>query len=162
MEHVSIDDVEPAAFGRDIDRRGLTDALGASDLAINYYQLDPGERLSEGLHTHMDQEEVFVVLDGEATFETADGEVTVEEDEVVRFDSGDFQSGKNDGDETLEVLALGAPRDSEDVRVPYQCPDCGHENLRAVPEDDGFRFDCPDCESDDVEPQDNTGGQIGP
>lgn len=167
MEHVAIDNVDAGALGQDIDRRGLTEPLGTSDLAINHYRLDPGERLSGGMHAHMDQEEVFVVLSGKVTFETADGDVTVGADEAIRFAPGDFQSGVNQGDDELRVLALGGPRDSEDVRVPQECPECDHENVRAVPADDGFDFVCPECGAeksggDDVDTQENEMGSIGP
>ena len=97
------------------------------------------------MHAHMDQEEVFVILEGEATFETMDGEVTVGEAEVIRFAPGEFQSGKNDSDEEVVAFAMGAPRDSEDVRLPQDCPECGHDNVRAIPGDDGFDFQCPEC-----------------
>ena len=145
MERVSIDEVEPNAFGSDVDRRGLSEPLGATDVAINHYRLDPGERFSGGLHAHMDQEEVFVVVEGEATFETLEEPVTVGAGEAVRFAPGEFQSGKNDGDEPVVALALGAPQDSEDVRIPQECPECGHENMRAIPGDDGFDLRCPEC-----------------
>jgi len=145
MEKVSIGDVEPNAFGSDIDRRGLSDPLGTTDLALNRYRLDPGERFSGGMHAHMDQEEVFVILEGEATFETMNGEVTVSEAEVIRFAPGEFQSGKNDSDGEVVAFAMGAPRDSEDVRLPQNCPECGHDNVRAIPGDDGFDLQCPDC-----------------
>ena len=145
MEKVSIGDVEPNAFGSDIDRRGLSDPLETTDLALNRYRLDPGERFSGGMHAHMDQEEVFVIVEGEATFETMDGEVTVGEAEVIRFAPGEFQSGKNDSDGEVVAFAMGAPRDSEDVRLPQDCPECGHDNVRAIPGDDGFDLQCPDC-----------------
>ena len=145
MEKVSIGDVEPNAFGSDIDRRGLSDPLETTDFALNRYRLDPGERFSGGMHAHMDQEEVFVIVEGEATFETMDGEVTVGEAEVIRFAPGEFQSGKNDSDGEVLAFAMGAPRDSEDVRLPQNCPECGHDNMRAIPGDDGFDLQCPDC-----------------
>ena len=145
MEKVSIGDVEPNAFGSDIDRRGLSDPLGTTDLALNRYRLDPGERFSGGMHAHMDQEEVFVIVEGEATFETMDGEITVGEAEVIRFAPGEFQSGKNDSDGEVVAFAMGAPRDSEDVRLPQNCPECGHDNVRAIPGDDGFDLQCPEC-----------------
>ena len=145
MEKVSIGDVEPDAFGSDIDRRGLSAPLETTDLALNRYRLDPGERFSGGMHAHMDQEEVFVIVEGEATFETMDGEVTVGEAEVIRFAPGEFQSGKNDSDGEVVAFAMGAPRDSEDVRLPQNCPECGHDNVRAIPGDDGFDLQCPDC-----------------
>ena len=145
MEKVSIGDVEANAFGSDIDRRGLSDPLGTTDLALNRYRLDPGERFSGGMHAHMDQEEVFVIVEGEATFETMNGEVTVSKGEVIRFAPGEFQSGKNDSDGEVVAFAMGAPRDSEDVRLPQNCPECGHDNVRAIPGDDGFGLQCPEC-----------------
>ena len=145
MEKVSIGDIEANAFGSDIDRRGLSDPLGMTDFALNRYRLDPGERFSGGMHAHMDQEEAFVILEGEATFETMDGEVTVGEAEVIRFAPGEFQSGKNDSDGEVVAFAMGAPRDSEDVRLPQDCPECGHDNVRAIPGDDGFDLQCPEC-----------------
>jgi uncharacterized cupin superfamily protein len=147
MEKVSIDEVEPAAMGSDIDRRGLSGPLGTEEFAINQYRLAPGERFSGGMHAHMDQEEVFVVVEGEAAFETPDGEVPVEAGEAVRFAPGEFQSGYNDGDEELLAFAMGAPKASEDVRVRQECPDCGNENMRAVPSEDGegFALVCPEC-----------------
>ncbi len=165
MEHVSIDEVEPTALGSDVDRRGLSDPLDTDDVAINYYSLDPGERLTDGLHAHMDQEEVFVVVSGEATFHTPDDEVTVGEEEAIRFAPGEFQSGGNEADEELVVVALGAPRGSEDVRVPAACPECGEESVRLVPTDEGEGFDylCPECgDSGGVDTLENDLGGIGP
>jgi uncharacterized cupin superfamily protein len=147
MEKVSIDEVEPAAMGSDIDRRGLSGPLGTEEFAINQYRLAPGERFSGGMHAHMDQEEVFVVVEGEAIFETPDGEVPVGAGEAVRFAPGEFQSGYNDGDGELLAFAMGGPRDSEDVRVLQECPDCGNDNMRALPNEDrdGFTLACPEC-----------------
>ena len=168
MEHVSIDDVDQAATRTDADQRVLAEALGTSDVAINHYRLQPDERLSGGLHAHEDQEEVFVVMEGEVTFHTDaadDDAVTVGAGEVVRFAPGEFQTGGNHGDEEAEVLALGAPRDSEDVRVPRICPECGCEAVRVVPTDEGgFGFVCPDCgeEGDDVDTLENGMVGIGP
>ena len=148
MEQVSIEEVETA------DRpgatvRGLAEELGTTDVAVNHYRLEPGEAFASGMHTHMDQEEVFYVIAGEATFETPEGEVSVSEGEAVRFAPGDYQQGRNDGDEPVEALALGAPKESTDVRIPQPCPACGDsENLRAIPADEGFDFECPECGAD--------------
>lgn len=171
MEKVSIDDVEPSTWdpeSRTHDRRGLTEPLNASDVSIVHYVLEPGERFSGAVHAHMDQEEVFVVVEGEATFEVEvgdeiggedEGEVTVGENEVVRFAPGEFQSGWNDADERLVAFGLGAPRDSEDVhisRIPtldenVECPDCGRGDMR-IPDEDDSGLVCPDCGAElDVE-----------
>lgn len=150
MEHVSVDDVEPSATERGVDRRTLADPLDASNLALNRYILEPGERFAASIHAHMDQEEVFVVLEGEATFELRDGEVTIGEDEAVRFAPGEFQSGKNDSEDRVVALALGAPRDSEDVRIAripgvgeIDCPECSRGDMQ-IP-DEGTNLVCPDC-----------------
>ena len=149
MEKLSIGDVEPTSEN-DIDRRKLADPLNTSHLALNRYVLEPGERFAESLHAHMDQEEVFVIIEGEATFETMNGETIVSEDEVIRFAPGEFQSGKNDSEERVVAFALGAPRDSEDVRIArisgigdITCPECGHDNMRIPPT--GTALVCPEC-----------------
>ncbi|WP_225741188.1 cupin domain-containing protein [Halorussus halophilus] len=156
MEHVSLDSVTADAFGSedgiDSEQRRLSDPLGTTGVALNHYRIAPGDGFPSGLHAHADQEEVFVVLAGEATFETFEGEFTVEAGHAVRFAPGEFQSGRNDGEEVLVALAVGAPRDGEDVRIPADCPDCGHDQLR-LETDDGLTFVCPDCGVERV-PQD--------
>lgn len=154
MEHISIDDVKPSAAKSDIDQRKLADPLNTSEIAINRYVLEPGERFSESLHAHMDQEEVFIVFEGEVTFELSDDDVAVGESEAIRFAPGEFQSGKNDSARRVVALALGAPRDSEDVRIARMpgigeiaCSECGHENMQ-IP-DTGTDLVCPDCGSED-------------
>jgi len=151
MERVTVDEVDPDAFGDVIGARELTDALGTTDVAINHYRIPPGEGFPGGLHAHVDQEEVFVVLDGEATFLTPeDGPMSVGAGEAIRFAPGEFQTGRNEADESLVALAVGAPRDTEDFRVPVACPDCGHGDLRPAAGEDGVELVCPDCESTHV------------
>ena len=145
MEHVDIDDVDEGGFGNGVTMRKLGDALGAEDLAINHYRLEPGEGFSGGMHTHLDQEELFVVLSGTATFETPEDSVEVGEDEAIRFAPGEYQTGSNEGDEPVEALALGAPAGSTEVRVPAECRECGHDALAAIPAEDGMAFECPEC-----------------
>ncbi|MFC7071320.1 cupin domain-containing protein [Halobaculum lipolyticum] len=145
MEHVDIDDVDEGGFGNGVTMRPLADPLGAEDLAINHYRLEPGEGFSGGLHTHLDQEELFVVLSGTATFETMDDEVEVGAGEAIRFAPGEYQTGRNEGEEPVEALALGAPANSTEVRVPAECRECGHDALAAIPAEDGMAFECPEC-----------------
>ncbi|ELZ01482.1 hypothetical protein C482_06899 [Natrialba chahannaoensis JCM 10990] len=170
MEHVSITDIEPTPYDDlHADRRELATPLGTDHLAITHYVLESGERFSGSVHAHMDQEEVFVVLEGEVTFEVArvggeqdepseqneqEGvELTVSEREAIRFAPGEFQSGRNDGDERVVALALGAPRDSDDVRITripvlndrdVSCPDCDHDHLRIGREGEA-ELVCPEC-----------------
>lgn len=143
MNHISPVDVEPVTVGK-TERRGLSDPLGTTGMALNHYRIPPGGELPSGLHAHMDQEELFFVLEGTAAFETFEGTVTVEAGQAIRFSPGEFQSGKNGSAETLVVLAVGAPRESEDVRIPVSCPACEHPDLR-IATDGGLQFVCPDC-----------------
>ncbi len=143
MRRIAIDDIDQA--GGAIDRRTQSPALGAQAVAINRYRLDPGEGLPGGLHAHMDQEEVFVVLEGTLTFETMDRDLPVRAGEAVRFAPGEFQSGFNDADDPAVVLALGAPLGTDDVRIPIECPECGHPDLRLAGSDDGPVITCPAC-----------------
>lgn len=156
MRKIRISDVESTPAGEyQSDRRVLTGPLDASHVAIVRYVLAPGERFSGSVHAHADQEELFVVLDGTATFETRDGEVSVGTNEAIRFAPGEFQSGRNDSDDEVVALALGAPRDSEDVRISripvlgnlnVACPECGLDSMR-IPTDDESGLVCPDCEA---------------
>lgn len=158
MKYVAVDDSDPEIPGVGVEQYGLSDPLETTDVAINRYRIPSGEGFPAGLHAHADQEEMFVVLEGEATFEvleprseagrtsdeTIGSEVVVGEGETVRFAPGEFQSGRNDSEEDLVALALGAPRDSEDVRLPVDCPECGHGDLR-LDTDGEVVLVCPAC-----------------
>jgi len=126
MEKVRIDEVEnsvqPAAV-----MRPLTDALGATDLAVNYYELEPGDSFAFAYHSHEVQEEVFYVQEGTATFETEDGDVDVSAGEIIRFDRGEFQRGWNRGGERVRALALGAPLAYGEQPKLRHCAGCGEE-----------------------------------
>ena len=180
MERVAVDDVASDVEAAGVDRRRLSDRLGTTDLALNRYRVAPGGTLPAGLHAHADQEEVFYVLAGTATFETlaspsatspgtADGpddseratadagdvpgetgDVTVRTGEAVRFAPGEFQSGRNGGSDPLVVLAVGAPRGSDDLRFPVACPDCGRGEMRLATGGEVPRFRCPRCGAERV------------
>lgn len=160
MRRTAIADAKPTEFGDDAAVRDLAGLLGATDLAVNHYRIPPAEEFPSGLHAHGDQEEIFVVLDGAATFERlgperddAD-EIAVEAGEAVRFAPGEYQSGRNAGDGLLVVLALGAPPDSEDVRIPLDCPECGHgflsPEVSEANEEADVTLDCPACDAANV------------
>lgn len=149
MEHVRIDDldnaVQPAAV-----MRHLTRPLGLSDMAINYYELEPGDSFAFAYHRHEVQEEVFVVLDGVAEFDTESGPVEVGSGEVIRFEPGEFQRGWNRGDERVRALALGAPLEYGDGEKLVDCPDCGEatENDIERADDETVRTVCTVCGSE--------------
>ncbi|GAB3681732.1 hypothetical protein GCM10028857_06390 [Salinarchaeum chitinilyticum] len=145
MERVAFDAVDPAPSAGAATAHRLSDVLGTEAVAINHYAVAPGERVS-GLHAHGDQEELFVVLEGTATIETLDGPVDVDAGETVRFAPGEYQSVTNDARSSLEVLAIGAPRDSTDIRIPLPCPNCDHEFREPTRTDSGPALTCPACD----------------
>jgi uncharacterized cupin superfamily protein len=150
MKKVGIEKLKPTVLDDKSSRWELTEPLETTSLSLNRYRLEPGVGLPSGIHAHMDQEEVFIVLEGTATFETMDGPVTVDQGEAIRFAPGEFQSGKNEGDNDLVLLALGAPRNTEDVRIPVDCPDCHHQSLRLEYADGDLSFVCPGCEAEHI------------
>ncbi|QLH76139.1 cupin domain-containing protein [Halosimplex rubrum] len=123
MDRVAREDVE-RRMGPAADKRALADALGAEELALNYYELDPGDSFGFGYHRHPDQEEVFYLVEGTATFETEDGDVAVSAGEAVRFSPGEWQLGRNAGDEPCVAIAMGAPKDARRTEMLRACPDC--------------------------------------
>jgi uncharacterized cupin superfamily protein len=132
----------------DVARESLSEALATSDVAINRYRPPPGDGLPSGLHSHLDQEEAFVVLEGTLTFETLTEPVVVDAGEAVRFAPGEYQTGRNDGDSPAVVLAVGAPKESEELRVPISWPDCDRRGLSPEWEDGEVLLACPDCAAD--------------
>jgi len=124
MRKIRVDEADRVPSPASV-RRPLADPLGAEHVAINYYELQPGESFAFGYHKHDDQEEVFCVLSGTATFETEEGDVDVGAGEVVYFSPGEFQQGWNRGDEPVTAFALGAPKDAWGGEVRRECPECG-------------------------------------
>ena len=149
MERVHTEEVDswtsPAAAKRPLGR-----ALGAEELALNHYELEPGDAFGFGYHRHPDQEELFYVLEGEATFETEDGDVSVEAGEAVRFAPGEWQLGRNEGEERVVALALGAPADASAADIRRECPDCGERTpteIERADEESGLVTVCQECDA---------------
>ncbi|WP_254764111.1 cupin domain-containing protein [Natrinema marinum] len=152
MEKVAIDDVDIEVNPLDVHsvRRPVSDELGFSDFAMNYFELEPGESFSGGLHTHHDQEEVFYVQEGTAIFETEDDEIPVDEGEVIRFAPGDFQHGYNDSDEQVVGFAFGAPKSKHDwdqIESMAYCQECEAEVGHGLgfTDEGNFRLTCTEC-----------------
>lgn len=150
MEQLSIGDAERSAYGSDSHVRKLSGLLGTTELALNQYKIAPGDGLPAGLHAHMDQEEVFLILEGTLTFQMKDREIQVSSNSAVRFAPGEFQSGQNHGKRVAVVLAIGAPRGTEDIRIPVDCPECNGETLRLDLDRTEPRFNCPDCGAEHI------------
>jgi Mannose-6-phosphate isomerase len=144
MEKASVDGIENQSRSSDV-RKFMTDALDLDDVSLNYFELEPGESFSGGMHTHMNQEEIFFVIEGTATFNTREDDVEVEENEAVRFPPGEYQEGVNEGDERIRALALGAPQDQGETRTLFPCGECGAEYHTVDVSGDGITLTCPDC-----------------
>lgn len=147
MEWVRIDDVDRRIDTATVSRP-LTSALGAENVALNYYELAPGDSFAYGYHNHEAQEEVFVIQAGEVTFETEDGDVAVGAGELIRFAPGEFQRGINTGDERVVALALGAPRESGESEIRRHCEDCGERTettIERAPDGDAKLTRCLEC-----------------
>lgn len=152
MEKTTVSDIDSWMSPASV-KRSVSSALGADNLALNYYELEPGETFGFGYHKHDDQEELFYVLDGTATFETEDGDVTVGAGEAIRFAPGEWQLGTNEGEERVLALALGAPAESNDVEVVRECPECGerqHVRIEATEDRDALVAICEECGAETV------------
>ena len=147
MKKVRIAEVRSWLGPADV-KRPLTDALGATDVSLNYFELAPDDSFAFGYHAHADQEEVFYVQSGTVTFETEDGEAEVGSGEVVRFAPGEYQRGINLGDDRVVALALGAPQEGGDLDMRRECPDCGERtsnDIERAEDGDGLVTRCEDC-----------------
>lgn len=147
MNRVSIDDIDNEPRVSSIQKH-LTEPLGLTDMAMNYYELEPGESFSGGLHTHTGQEEIFYILEGEATFETKEDNFTVTAGEVIRFAPGEYQEGKNESEARVTALALGAPQEMGETRSALPCQECGADYHIADVHASGVTLTCPDCENE--------------
>jgi uncharacterized cupin superfamily protein len=131
MERVSLEDVRDLMGPADVKRK-LGDALGATDVAVNYYELAPGDSFGFGYHSHEDQEEIFHVLEGTVTFETATGDLEVGPDEAIRFEPGESQLGTNRGEERVVAVAVGAPKEPGELHLLRECAECGGRTPNTV------------------------------
>lgn len=145
MDRVSISDVATASLSETVALRSLQSTLDLEHVSVNHYHLDPETRLPWGLHAHMDQEELFIVLDGSLTFETLSGTMTVEAGDTIKFDPGEYHVGTNPFETSATFLAIGAPPDSTDIRIPLPCPDCEEPALRLELSDEDGGLACPTC-----------------
>lgn len=145
MRKVTVDELDRHLSTASV-KRPVGEALGIEGFAMQYYELEPGESFSTSVHTHLDQEEVFYVLDGTATFETDDGSVGVAAGEAIRFAPGEYQHGYNGTESRVAGLAFGAPKESEDGRI--ECQQCGARAAPAIrwtDDRDAIVFDCDEC-----------------
>lgn len=143
MERVRISEIDDPELKSSVDFRALSDSLGATDVSVNWYRIDPQSRLPWGLHAHYDQEELFLVLDGRLTIDLIDESFDLATGEAIRFEPGEYQAARNAHDSPVTFVAIGAPSGSEDIRTPRPCGTCGHDELRIDLAES--RLICPAC-----------------
>ena len=98
----------------DLEFRAATKALELESSALSYQRVPPGYRFPYG-HTHLKQEEVYVVLRGSGRMKVDDEIVDLELWDAVRVPPGMWR-GYEAGPEGLEILVIGAPNLGEDPR----------------------------------------------
>lgn len=145
MKKATIEHLENTPIASSVEKM-LTEPLDLSNVAINYFELEPGDSFTGGLHTHTNQEEVFYIAAGEVTFQTLDGQVPVAANEVIRFAPGEYHMGRNEHDRLVRALAVGAPRNPGETRLRMPCEECDDSEYHVVDLADG-RADitCPSC-----------------
>jgi len=147
MEKTALTAVDSWA-GPQAVKKPLSRALEADHVAINYYELEPGDSFGFGYHRHPGQEEVFYIMAGTATFETEDGEVTVEAGEAIRFGPGEWQLGRNADERTVRALAVGAPADERETELHRECDNCGGRQptrIERAEDEDALVTICESC-----------------
>lgn len=121
---VSLSDL-PSAPSPAREKLELDEAVGASAFGVNVYRADPGEQLPWGYHRHPDHEELFLVLEGALVVETPEREYRVETGEAFFVPRDHRNRARVVGDAPARVVAVGAPKSSDDAIIEEECPTCG-------------------------------------
>ena len=97
-----------------LEFRHASKALGLEECGLGYQRIPPGYRFPYG-HTHLTQEEVYVVVRGGGRMKVDDEIVELREWDAVRVPPGTWR-GYEAGPNGLEILVIGAPNLGEDPR----------------------------------------------
>jgi len=98
----------------DLEFRAATKPLGLEHSGLSYQWVPPGYRFPYG-HTHVTQEEVYVVVRGGGWMKLDDEIVELEQWDAVRVPPGTWR-GYEAGPDGLELLVIGAPNLGESPR----------------------------------------------
>lgn len=110
-----LEDIGPRFEGApDLEFRAASKPLALEQSALSYQRLPPNYRFPYG-HTHVVQEEVYVVLRGSGRMKLDDEVVELREWDAVRVPPGTWR-GYEAGPDGLELLVTGAPNLGEDPR----------------------------------------------
>ena len=108
--HVDVGAIEPTP-DRPSVQRSVSGAAGLENVAVNRYEVEPGEAIPLAYHYHDHQEEVFYVLSGTLTVETPEETYEVGADEafVVEPDSPQRAHVPESAEAGAVALVVGAP-----------------------------------------------------
>lgn len=148
VERVTVSEL-PDAPNPTSHKREVDEAVGATAFGFNVYEAAPGEQIPWGYHSHPEHEELFYVLSGRLAVDTEEGVVRADAGDAVFVAAGEANRVRNDGDETARVVAVGAPKDSDDAVIEEPCPTCGEvsEWTRETVEADGRTVSVLSCAS---------------
>ena len=110
-----LEDIGPVRRGAGSRVPGCsTKALELERSALSYQRVPPGYRFPYG-HSHVTQEEVYVVMRGSGRMKIDEEIVELKEFDAVRVSAGAWR-GYEAGPDGLEILVVGAPNLGEDPR----------------------------------------------
>jgi quercetin dioxygenase-like cupin family protein len=87
-------------------------SLGVSAFGVNLVEIGPGGQIPEHDESERDHEEVFIVWDGNATAVIDGTETPASSGTFVRVSPEVRRTIRNDGDGTVKLLIVSAPRSS--------------------------------------------------
>ena len=118
--HVIDPDVLEPTPDRPCDRRSISEAVDLEQMALNVYEVEPGEQIPLAYHVHDEQEEVFHVLAGRLHVETPEDTYEVDAGECFVAEPASPHRAHNpeNADGAVRVLAVGAP--AVDDVSPYE------------------------------------------
>jgi len=91
----------------DLEFRAGTRVLELEQSSLSYQRIPPGYRFPYG-HTHVTQEEVYVVVRGSGRMKVDEEIIELAEWDAVRVPPGTWR-GYEAGPDGLEILVIGAP-----------------------------------------------------
>jgi quercetin dioxygenase-like cupin family protein len=89
------------------DRMAKTALAATPRVLLDLYALEPGQ--SQKVHSHPDQDKVYVVLEGRGRFTVGGAEETLEAGEAIVAEAGAAHGVANDSGARLLVLVLVSP-----------------------------------------------------